>query len=152
MVAAAVLELDSVTTLPDGPAFPLSRTVATMDVDEPPSTELCERVRDSILALRRVSEAVFETANRVAVRVAVVVESTPSVGILNVADVAPAGTVTVAGGITDELFEDRITTAPPGGAGIVKVTVPVGVFPPTSVVGVVVKPARFTPVRVKLPD
>jgi len=37
--------------------------------------------------------------------------------------VAPAATVTDAGGVTAALFEDRVTTAPPAGAAEASVTV-----------------------------
>ena len=73
-----------------------------------------------------VSEHVFEIEPRVAVIVAVVLESTPFVGTANVTEVAPVATVTVAGGTTLALFELRLTTAPPAGAGATSVTVPFG--------------------------
>jgi hypothetical protein len=48
---------------------------------------------------------------------------------VNVADVEPAGTVTVAGKDTPFEFEERATTAPPEGAAAVNVTVPVTMDP-----------------------
>ena len=48
----------------------------------------------------------------------------------NVADVLPAGTVTVAGTDTALLLEARFTVAPPEGAATSIVTVPVVVAPP----------------------
>jgi hypothetical protein len=53
---------------------------------------------------------------------------------VNVAVTAPIGTVTVAGTVTG-LLPDSDTTAPPDGAALVKVTVPVTVLPPTTVFG-----------------
>lgn len=52
-----------------------------------------------------------------------------------VVDVEPAGTVTEAGTVTVDKFEVRVTTAPPAGAGPVKVTVPVEFAPPATLVG-----------------
>ena len=48
----------------------------------------------------------------------------------NVADDWPAGTVTVAGTVMLGSVEDNETTEPPGGAGNVRVIVPVVVLPP----------------------
>lgn len=56
---------------------------------------------------------------------------------VNVALVAPAGTVTVEGTEAAPLFEESATTAPPAGAGPFSVTVPVEdpSGPPTTLVG-----------------
>ena len=56
--------------------------------------------------------------------------------IVNVAVVAPAATVTLAGTCAAAvLLLDRVTTAPPAGAGPFSVTVPMQEFPPTIEVG-----------------
>jgi hypothetical protein len=60
-----------------------------------------------------------------------IVPPTALVAIVNVALAAPAGTVTLAGTVTGSL-PDNDTTAPPGGAAAVRVTVPVTEFPPTT--------------------
>ena len=52
-----------------------------------------------------------------------------------VAEVEPAGTTTDAGTTALARFDVRVTTAPPAGAGPVKVTVPVEVAPPATLVG-----------------
>jgi hypothetical protein len=57
-------------------------------------------------------------------------EGTSDVLKLNDALVAPAGTVTTAGGCAASLFDHTETTAPPAGAAPVRVTVPVTVLPP----------------------
>jgi hypothetical protein len=56
---------------------------------------------------------------------------------VNVALLAPAATVTVAGTVAvDVLLLERETTAPPVGAGPLSVTVPVEGDPPVTLVGV----------------
>ena len=59
----------------------------------------------------------------VPVSVAVVFDVTAATVALNPAVVDPAGTVTEAGTVTDELLLDSVTTAPPAGAAAVSVTV-----------------------------
>ena len=54
---------------------------------------------------------------------------------VNVALVAPAGTVTLAGTVAAVLSLDSVTCAPPAGAGPSSVTVPVELLPPVTVVG-----------------
>jgi hypothetical protein len=64
--------------------------------------------------------------------------ATGVVVIVNVAEVLPAGTVTlpaVGTWTTEVLLLCKVTTAPPTGAAPFRVTVPVEVFPPTSVAG-----------------
>ena len=63
--------------------------------------------------------------------VPVIVPPTALVAIVNVALGAPAGTVTLAGTVTGST-PDSDTTAPPGKAAAVRVTVPVTEFPPTT--------------------
>ena len=59
---------------------------------------------------------------------------------VNVAVVAFAGTVTLPGTCAMEvLLLDKVTTAPPAGAGLVRVTVPVEVLPPVTEVGFMAK-------------
>ena len=70
-----------------------------------------------------------------AVTVTGVEAATTTVVTVNVALVVPAGTVTFAGVVEDALLSDRVTTAPPVGAGLFKVTVPVEEFPPNTVAG-----------------
>ncbi|MBI2219171.1 MAG: hypothetical protein HYU51_17965 [Candidatus Rokubacteria bacterium] len=54
---------------------------------------------------------------------------------VNVALVAPAGTVTLAGTVAAVLLLDSVTTAPPVGAAAVNVAVPVEEAGPTTLVG-----------------
>jgi hypothetical protein len=53
----------------------------------------------------------------------------------NVALVAPAGTVTLAGVVAAAELSDSVTTAPPAGAALVNVAVPVAEPPPVTLVG-----------------
>jgi len=52
-----------------------------------------------------------------------------------VADDCPAATVTDDGADADELFHDSVTTTPPAGAALARVTVPVVCDPPITDVG-----------------
>ena len=54
---------------------------------------------------------------------------------VNVAVVAPARTVTLAGTVAAASLLERLTSAPPVGAAAVSVTVPVDEFPPVTVAG-----------------
>jgi len=67
-----------------------------------------------------------------------VCDTTGVVVMLNVAEVCPAGMVTDAGTWAAALLELRVTVVPPAGAGPVRVTVPVELVPPVTVLGVMV--------------
>jgi hypothetical protein len=72
--------------------------------------------------------------------VAEVEAATAVVVTLNVMLVAPAATVTLAGTVAAVgLVFDRVTTAPPVGAGPFKVTVPVEELPPNTLAGFMAK-------------
>jgi hypothetical protein len=60
---------------------------------------------------------------------------TVTVVTLNVAVVAPCATVTLAGTVAAPLLLDSDTVAPPAGAALVSVTVPVDDAPPVTLVG-----------------
>jgi hypothetical protein len=92
-------------------------------------------------------KARFVTSGAVTVRMAVALEpyvaemlaftsaGTGTVAIENVAVVAPAATVTVEGTVAVALSLRSETIAPPAGAGLFKVTVPVEPRPPVTVDG-----------------
>jgi hypothetical protein len=82
-----------------------------------------------------VSVADRDTPPAVAVTVTAVVVETALVVAVNVAEEAPAGTVTVPGIATAALPLARATTRPPAGAGALSVTVPWDVPPPVTVDG-----------------
>lgn len=81
-----------------------------------------------------VSDAVLVTPAKAAVMVAVVAAVTAAVVAVNVALLAPAATVTLAGTVAAALL-DSDTTAPPAGAALVSVTVPVEEAPPVTLLG-----------------
>jgi hypothetical protein len=81
---------------------------------------------------------------RVAVIVTVLSPASRSVCTVNVRLVAPAGTVTLDGTVArDVLLLDKFTTAPPVGAGPVRVTVPVESSPASTVPGLSVSDDRL---------
>jgi hypothetical protein len=61
---------------------------------------------------------------------------------VNVALLAPAATVTVAGTVAVDVLLERETTAPPMGAGPLSVTVPVEGDPPVTLAGFSVSEER----------
>ncbi len=72
------------------------------------------------------------------------VSKTRRVVIVNVVVVAPAAIVTLEGMLAARgLLFVREMVAPPAGAGPVKVTVPVALFPPRTDEGLIVKVARL---------
>ena len=93
----------------------------------------------AIVAVLIVKTAECDAPAKVAVIVAEAALGTVVVWTANVADDAPNGIVTVAGGMASELFEDNVTTSPPGPAGPFNVTVPVEETPAATVVGERVK-------------
>ncbi len=72
---------------------------------------------------------------KLAVIVALPLELMLPAAAVNAADVAFTGTVTEAGTVSEPLFDDRETVAPPVGAALESVTVQVLVVLEASVVG-----------------
>ena len=88
-----------------------------------------------------VSVAVFDAPPAVAVIVTTVVAATVLVATVNEVDVCPGGTVTNAGACAAKKALDcRFTITEPAGAGPSRVTVPVALVPPGTVVGLMVRP------------
>src|ERR1043166_318167 len=73
---------------------------------------------------------------RLPVTVTLVDPLTGEVVTVKVAEVAPCGTVTLAGTVATAVFEElSVTTAPPWPAAVVSVAVPVAVLPPMTAPG-----------------
>ena len=91
----------------------------------------------------------WRTLSRVAVIVAVKVVGTGEVPTENSFVVWPASTMTLAGTIAPGSVLDRVTIAPPAGAGPLRVTTPRDVRPPVTEVGLRVKVVRAGLVTVR---
>jgi hypothetical protein len=92
-----------------------------------------------------VSDAVFLCPAYEAEMGTVTFADTCLVFAVNVAEFTPAGTVSVGGTrITAVLPLASVTTAPPAGAGPLRVTVPCEAVPPLTVVGMSTSEARET--------
>jgi hypothetical protein len=92
-----------------------------------------------------VSAAVRVTPAKTADTVADVATVTEVVVTVNVALVAPVGTVTLAGAAVAPELSDSDTNAPPLGAAPVRVTVPVDELPPVTLLGLRLKADSVAP-------
>ena len=138
--AAALLLASEITS----PAVGAGLLIVTVPVEEaPPTTEFGFKARDVSVGGLMVSDAVSVAVPSVAVMVEFACAGTAVVLTENVADVEPAATVTFVGKVAAELLLDRATVVPPEPAGPLRVTVPVEVDPPITVVGF-----RFNELRV----
>ena len=146
-VALVALAL-RVTVAPPGGAGPFKVTVPVAPV--PPITEDGRTERPDKPADVTVSEADCVFTPWVPVMVVTVLPETAVVEMLNVAEVAPATMVTLAGAVALELLEDKLTTDPPGPAGPFRVTVPVEELPPITEFGDTVRLVRAADATVKL--
>ncbi len=131
-VAADVAELVRVTTAPLEPAALAKVTVPVMVTLHPPTTEEDDKVTLETVAAVIVNVAVADAEPREAVIVELVLVDTAVVVTVNVAVFAPAATVTDAGRVAPVLLDFNVTTVPPVGAALLKVTVPVEETPPTT--------------------
>jgi hypothetical protein len=144
-VPAAALSTERFTTNPPtGAALP--RVTVPVEVN-PPTTEVGLSVSAVSTGGLTVSVAVagaFEEPVPTAEIVSFFVAATAVVVMVNVVDVAPAGTVTVVGGTAEGSLEVTVIPRPPVGAGPLMVTVPVVEVAPSTVVGFNVRPLGMT--------
>jgi hypothetical protein len=106
---------------------------------DPPTTDAGDTVRFDGTAGTTVNVAVMELMPISAWMVATVDAGTAKVAIENVAEVAPAATVTLDGGAAEDPLDERATTSPPVGEGPFKVMVPFADDPPTTELGEIVR-------------
>jgi hypothetical protein len=150
-VSAVVLLLDRVTTNPPAGAGALIDTVPVTAVPTRPDNGLTDSVE--IAAGVTVTDAVFELPDRVAVIVTVVEMLTGFEVTGAVTDVAPAGTVMVAGTLAAALLLERATATPlvPAAALMVTVAVPF-CAPPRRLVGLMASDATEKGLTVSVAD
>jgi len=127
-----VLEAKLTTAPPEGAAT----SIVTVPVAvAPPITDEGEKDRDTGTGGVSAKVAAAELSGVEAVIVTLTPDDTDDVAILNVAELAPCGTVTDAGVEADGLLDLRATTKPPFPACPLRVTVPTEPKPPTTVDG-----------------
>jgi hypothetical protein len=140
-VAAATLLL-VVTTVPVAPAGPLRVTVPVEPL--PPNTDDGLKVSEARVAGVTVRFAFKEVPANVAVIVTGVEALTPEVLTVNVAVVCPAGTVIELGTVAAVTLLASKMAVPPVAAGPLRVTVPVELLPPWTLVGLTLTEVRDT--------
>ena len=132
IVADAEELVREITSPPDG-AGEVMETVAVLDF--PPFTDVGLKVNDFTAGGETVNDALTFVFPNETLIVATVDTDTATVGIVNVAAVLPAATVTEVGGIAAPALLVRRTFNPLAGAAPVKLMVPEEFNPPTTVVG-----------------
>jgi hypothetical protein len=130
---AKLLSDVSVRTNPLLGALPLSVTVAVQTV--PPPGFVGVTVKEVSDAGFTVNMVVFWLEPSVAVSVAFTAWATPIVETEIVAEVAPAGTTTLAGTVAEASDDVKLTVAPPVPAGPLRFTVPAAELPPIRALG-----------------
>jgi hypothetical protein len=132
--AATALSLDNDTVAPPAGAMLLRVTVPVEGW--PPVTLVGLMVRSQSTGGLMVSAAVCVPL-KVPVTVTTVSPATALVLTIKVALVSPAATVTLGGVVAKELSSDKVTRAPPAGAGLLRTTVPVEELPPGTLAGLI---------------
>jgi hypothetical protein len=133
------LSSDKETMAPPVGAALLRVTVQVAEALEVSEAGLQERLVGTALVSRPM-EKVTEAPDRVAVMMAVLSAVMVEAVAEKVAEVAPAATVTEAGTVNAALLSDRVTTAPPVGAALLRVTVQVAEVLDVSEAGLQVRP------------
>jgi len=146
---AEVLDDVKVTIAPPVPAGPESVTVP-VDVLPPVTVEGLSVILCSVAGVI-VRVVVTGVPVRVAEMVAEVLAFTDKVVMLKFAEVFPAGTVTVDGGVAFALLDANFTTIPAVGAAPLSVTVPVEGVPPVTEVGETATLTKAGGVTVRVP-
>lgn len=142
-VATEVLELDRVTTTPPAPAAEVRVTVPVAVWPTSTMNGLTESEANAAGSTGGVDGGGFTVIAKFAVTpeydavsvTGVDADTLPLVVMLNVTDVDPCGTVTLAGTVAAVLELRSDTVAPPVPAADVRVTVPVPDWPPVIVLG-----------------
>ena len=148
-LATAVSLLVSEITIPPAGACWLSVTVPVTEL--PPVMPAGSRLCPECSGRSTVREAVWLSPAKEAVIMMGVVWLTELVVTLNVAVVAPSGTTKGSGTLaTFQLLLCRETPAPPAGAGLTSVTVPVEEFPPVMLAGPIVSDDKDPGVALRL--
>ena len=144
-VATAVFLLESATTAPPEGAAPDKVTVACEVF--PPTTVAGLSVIDESEAeppfLVTVKLAEVDAAPTKAVIVTRVSLVTADVGMGKLAEICPAGTITIGGGLATRLLVDNVAVIPPAGAALLTKTVPVALVPPGTLAGLMVRDFRI---------
>jgi hypothetical protein len=138
-LASMVLELESATVTPPVPAAAVRVTVPVPDCPLTRTagfTAMPLRAPDAAGGGLIVTPKIVLTPALDAVKVTAFEEVTVPAVTVNVAEVEPAGTVTLAGTPAAVALElESVTTMPPVPAAVVRLTVPVPVWPLTIVLG-----------------
>jgi hypothetical protein len=140
--ATAVLLLVRLTSAPPAGAIPFNAAVPVELF--PPTTEVGFKVIEDKLAVFTLRVALRVTTN-VPEMTADVFADTTLVVMVKVAEILNAGMATDGGTCaTEVLLLCRVTSTPPAGAALFNATVPVELFPPTTVPGLRVREYKAT--------
>jgi len=138
--------------MPTPPAGAARKSVTVPVAELPPVTDVGERLTPPSSDGSIVKVADFVPVPNAAAIVAATLPETTEVVIVNVAELAPAGIVSVEGIEALVLLELNLIVMPPAGAVPLRVTVPVEDNPPTTADGETVRPPRLIGLMVSEAD
>jgi len=150
-MAADTFDLVNVNTAPLAGAGQFRYTQLLADGVPPPTRAAGDGVTADAARGFTVSVVVVTPPYVAEIVTLVAVATVPAV-IWNVAEVAPDGTVTLAGTAADAREVLRVTTAPLGGAAPFRDTVPIAVAPDKTETGLAVSDFTITATTVRLAD